>query len=296
MGKTAAALELVGEHFEIISADSVQVYRYMDVGSGKPTAAERSLVRHHLIDVVYPDEHFTAGDFCREAEKASSQIASRGKVPLVTGGTGLYIDSYFGGLSDIPDISVDVRREIRAELLEKGLTALYEKLMQVDPQFASHLHPNDTQRILRGLEVYRGTGRPLSSYHGRKRRYGRGRVLFIGLYEERDELRRRIERRVDRMMKDGLVEEVRWLRERGYGPECKSMRSIGYAEMNRYLDGAIDLEEAVQAIKTATVQYAKRQLTWFRRNRSFAWYRPHQVQEMREYLLRWLDESSGQAG
>lgn len=268
----------------------------MDVGSGKPTPAERSLVKHHCIDVVDPDEHFTAGDFCREAEKASAQIASRGKVPLVTGGTGLYIDSYFIGLSDIPDISVDVRREIRVELEEKGLSALYEKLTQVDPELASHLHPNDTQRILRGLEVYRGTGRPLSSYHGRKRRYGRGRVLFIGLYEERDELRRRIERRVDRMIAEGLVEEVRRLRERGYGPECKSMRSIGYAEIHRYLDGAIGLEEAVQAIKTATMQYAKRQLTWFRRNRSFAWYRPNQVKEMRDYLLRWLDERREQAG
>ncbi|OHD66820.1 MAG: tRNA (adenosine(37)-N6)-dimethylallyltransferase MiaA, partial [Spirochaetes bacterium RBG_13_51_14] len=165
-GKTVVSLEVAGDRCEIISADSVQVYRYLDIGSGKPDKADRVRIRHYLIDWVDPDYQFTAGEFCREAGKAVREIVACGKLPLFVGGTGLYIDSFFRGLSEIPEISPDVGEMLRNELLERGLKNLHEELVRVDPGFGKRIHPNDTQRIMRGLEVYRGTGRPLSSYYG----------------------------------------------------------------------------------------------------------------------------------
>jgi tRNA dimethylallyltransferase len=289
VGKTAASLELAGDRFEIISADSVQVYKYLDVGSGKPERADRERIPHHLIDVVEPDVPFTAGEFCREAVKAAALISSRKKMPMIVGGTGLYMDSYFQGLSEIPEIAPEVRESIRAELTDGGLGKLYEELVRVDPAFGGRIHPNDTQRIIRGLEVYRGTGRPLSSYYTGKHRYGPDDTLYLGLYEEREVLRRRIDDRVDAMFARGFVDEVRSLRERGYGPGLNSMQSIGYAEINLFLDGACGLDETVERIKTATRQYAKRQMTWFRKNKRIAWLRPGEMENMRLLVQRWLD-------
>jgi tRNA dimethylallyltransferase len=289
VGKTAASLELAGDRFEIISADSVQVYRYLDVGSGKPEQADRDRIPHHLIDVVEPDVPFTAGEFCREAVKAAALVASRTRMPMIVGGTGLYIDSYFQGLSEIPEIAPGVRESIRADLAEGGLGRLHEELVRVDPAFGGRIHPNDTQRIVRGLEVFRGTGRPLSSYYTGKRRYGSENTLYIGLYEEREELRRRIDSRVDAMFARGFVDEVRSLRERGYGPGLNSMQSIGYAEINLFLDGAFGLDETVGRIKTATRQYAKRQMTWFRKNKRVVWLRAGDTENMRLLVQQWLD-------
>lgn len=289
VGKTAASLDLAGDRFEIVSADSVQVYKYLDVGSGKPERADRERIPHHLIDVVEPDVPFTAGEFCREAERAVDLITARNRQPMIVGGAGLYIDAYFQGLSDIPEIAAEVRDAIRAELEDSGLRRLHDELVRVDPAFGNRIHPNDTQRIIRGLEVYRGTGRPLSSYYSGKRRHGTEETLFIGLYEERIELRKRIGARVDEMIARGFVEEVRSLRERGYGPELNSMQSIGYAEINRLIDGALGLDEAVEKIKTATGQYAKRQMTWFRKNEKVVWVKAGDVEHMRLLVRQWLD-------
>jgi tRNA dimethylallyltransferase len=283
-----------GGSFEIISADSVQVYTYLDIGSGKPDRIDRDRIRHYCIDVVDPDVSFTAGDFCREARKAAGEIASRGRVPLLVGGTGLYVDSYFEGLSDIPEIPQGVREGIRVELAERGLQSLYDELLRLDPVFGSGIHPNDTQRITRGLEVYRGTGRPLSSYYDRRHRYGSGDTLYLGLHEDRIVLRKRIDERVDRMMERGFVEEVRSLRERGYGPELKSMKSIGYAEINSYIDGRMKLEETVDAIKTVTKQYAKRQMTWFGKNDRIRWFRINELGSILILLQRWLNGHEAQ--
>lgn len=291
VGKTAAALELAGDRFEIVSADSVQVYKYLDVGSGKPERADRERIPHHLIDIVEPDVSFTAGEFCREAEKAVNLIAAHRRLPMIVGGAGLYIDAYFQGLSEIPEIAPGVREAIRVELEDGGLQRLHDELVLVDPAFGNRIHPNDTQRILRGLEVYRGTGRPLSSYYAAKRRHDSEGTLFIGLYEERADLRKRINARVDSMFGRGFVEEVRSLRERGYGRDLNSMQSIGYAEINRYIDGAVGLDETIERIKTATGQYAKRQMTWFRKNERVVWVRAGDMENMRLLLQQWLDGS-----
>jgi len=293
VGKSGVSISIAGDRFEIISADSVQVYKYLDIGSNKPSIYDRERIRHYLIDWVEPDFSFTAGEFCREARKAADDIFARGRLPLIVGGTGLYIDSFFQGLSGIPEIPGDLKRSLRDELNERGREALYEELVRLDLEFGKRIHPHDTQRILRGLEVYRGTGRPLSSFHGSRLPYGSSAVLYIGLHEERELIGKRIEERVDRMIAVGLVEEVRTLRRLGFGPGLRSMKSIGYAEINQYLEGNMSLDEAAEKIKIATKKYAKRQMTWFRKNDRFHWVKPAETAKIKELLLRWLDGGSG---
>lgn len=290
VGKTGVSLAVAGDEFEIISADSVQVYKYLDIGSGKPDRTDRERVPHYVIDCVEPDVPFTAGEFCREARNAVDTIRSHGKMPMFVGGTGLYIDSYFQGLSEIPDIPPAVRESVKRECEERGLQALYAELMEVDPVFGKRLHQNDIQRITRGIEVYRGTGRPLSSYFSSKHRYGSGDALFIGLQTDRAVLMKRIDDRVDGMIDRGFVDEVLSLRERGYGPELKAMKSIGYAEINDFIDGRMGLNETISTIKTVTKQYAKRQMTWFRKNKRIRWYDPGEAEAVWNLLQRWLHD------
>jgi tRNA dimethylallyltransferase len=277
--------------FEIVSADSVQVYRYLDIGSAKPSAFQRSLVPHHLIDIVEPDEVFTAGEFCRRAEAICGGIAGRGKIPLFVGGTGLYIDSFFKGLSEVPEVSDDVKRALRNELADKGLGFLYKRLLEADPVFASRVHGNDRQRILRGLEVYISTGKPLSSYFNTGHARQSLRTLYIGLRVDRHELRNRIDKRIDKMMGNGFIEEVVSLRERGYGPDLASMKSIGYREIHEYLDGLCSREEAVERMKISTAQYAKRQMTWFGKNPDIHWFDNGSHEGAVELIGRWIENN-----
>lgn len=288
-GKTALSLELAALGFEIISADSVQVYRYLDIGSGKPTVEERSAARHFCIDIVDPDYNFTAGEFCRFADSAAGVIAREGKIPLFVGGTGLYIDSYFFGLSEIPPVGESVRQALFHELQNRGIASLYRELAECDPVFASRIHPNDRQRILRGLEVFRQSGRPLSSFFGNTVRRISENTVFIGLRVERNDLRARISRRVDAMMRSGLVEEVESLRGRGYGPDLKSMKSIGYAEVNLFLDGHIEKSELAEKIKINTARYAKRQMTWFGKNNLIQWVAPEEKSKIFDIVLKWKE-------
>lgn len=283
-GKTDLAVGLAGDIFEIVSADSVQVYRRLDIGSGKPTPAQRAAVRHHLIDIVDPDRQFTAGDFCGEAFRAVEEVMRRGKLPLFVGGTGLYIDSLFGGLSGIPRVDPALSREVREELDRKGPAEMFEQLTRVDPAFAARIHPNDRQRIARGLEVFRGTGRPLSGFFGERAGAASEETVFIGLNPPKAVLHERIERRLDVMMANGFLEEVRSLRRSGYGPALGSMKSIGYRELNLYLDGVVSLDEAVHTAKLETKRYAKRQLTWFRRNGRITWFEHFQVEKIEKLL------------
>jgi tRNA dimethylallyltransferase len=272
-GKTALALQLA-EHLpvEIISADSRQVYRGMDIGTAKPDRQERAKVPHHLIDVVDPDENFTAADFVERGRAAIEQIRRRGRLPLVVGGTGLYIRALLHGLADAPGGDELLRRELHLMEEREGSGALYRELEKTDPSLAARLSPRDQVRIVRALEVFHLTGKRFSDlqqeHAGRPSPY---RALKIGLAPERKILYDRIDRRVDVMMAAGLPEEVQGLLEQGYSPELKSMQTIGYRETVDHLQGRLTLSESVSLIQRNSRRYAKRQLTWFGRDKSIIW-------------------------
>ena len=281
-------MEIAEGIFEIISSDSVQIYRFLDIGSGKLTIKQRNHVKHHLIDIVDPDYWFTAGDFCRFALEAAKNIFAQRKIPLFVGGTPFYIDSFFKGLSDIPSIDNSIKEQLILELEGRGLHSLYCELVKCDEVFAEKIHPNDKQRILRGLEVFRGCGRPISSYYNEKEGNESEDTLYIGLYMERDSLKRRIENRVDSMIGAGFIDEVIAIRNMGYGPELKSMKSIGYYELNKYIDREMGLDDAIETMKTETKRYAKRQMTWFRRNKKIHWFPGLESKKIRDLIGDWI--------
>jgi len=272
-GKSALALEVAG-HFggEIISADSMQVYKYMDIGTAKPPLEERRLTRHHLIDLLYPDEAFSAALFREEAQRVIADLNKRGRRVVVGGGTGLYIKALTSGLIKGGEVDNAIRERLRSEVQKEGRQRLYQRLREVDPITASKLHPHDTYRIIRALEVYERVGRPISVLRQRhlfqEEPY---RVLKIGLILERGELYRCIDRRVDEMIQRGLKEEVRRLLEMGYSPSLKTMQALGYKQMVEHLLEYCDLSEAIRRIKRDTRRYAKRQITWFTADTQIYW-------------------------
>ncbi|MFW6112994.1 MAG: tRNA (adenosine(37)-N6)-dimethylallyltransferase MiaA [Thermodesulfobacteriota bacterium] len=279
VGKTAVALE-VAEALgaEIINADSMQVYRELDIGTAKPTPAERARVPHHLVDVADPDEPYDAARYAREGRAVIAVLGRRGVPPLVAGGTGLYIKALLGGLFHQEEAVQAVRPRLARELAEQGLPALYQRLESLDPATARRLAPGDTYRILRALEVVEATGRPLSELHAahgfQDRPYD---TVKIGLTRPREELYRRIEARVDLMVAQGWLEEVRELRRR-YAPEIKPLQALGYRRLVAVVQGDLTLAEAVELTKTETRRYAKRQLTWFRADPEVRWFAPEQVE------------------
>jgi len=283
------SLSIAGDLFEILSADSVQVYRFMDIGSSKPSKAEMGTVRHHLIDIVNPDYPFTAGDYCIRAASASLEVEGRGKVPLIVGGTGFYINSFCDGIDEIPDIDESLKNIVAFEYDNGNRDLLYEELKQIDPVFASKVHINDRQRIIRGLSVYRGTGRSISSYFGDKKKNKIVDTLFIGVYVDREHLFKRIDLRVDLMIKKGFVEEVEKLRSMGYFSSLNSMQTIGYSEINGYLEGVNSLEFAVENIKKNTKKYSKKQMTWFKKNKSVVWFAPDEINKIPDLIKKWLN-------
>lgn len=272
-GKSELAVRLARElDGEIVNADSMQIYRGMNIGTAKPTLEERGGIVHHLLDIAEPDRLFSAADFLEAATRAISDITTRDKRPIVVGGTGLYIRALLHGLVDSPSGAEEIRPQLREEARQRGNLAMLDELRLVDPELAESIHPNNLVRIIRALEVYRLTGVPLSRYqreHGFARR--RYHSLQIGIQVERQELYRRIEERVDRMVETGLADEVRGLLKAGYGPELKAMRSIGYREICDWLAGEQSLEEAVALIKRNSRRYAKRQMTWFNADSSIIW-------------------------
>jgi tRNA dimethylallyltransferase len=265
-GKTALALSLARIFpLEIVNADSVQVYRGLDIGTAKPTPSERLEVIHHLVDVADPDEEYNAGRFVAGAEEAIRGIRERGRFPLVSGGTGMYIRALLRGLDALPsDPSVRAALSLRWE--KDGGAAMFEELRKVDPPSAAAIHPSDRVRILRAMEVAAVAGTPPSRLKGRWAEPGsKFRILFIALSPDREELYRRIDARVDRMFQGELVEEVRGLLSKGYGPDLKPMKSLGYRHVLSHLSGAFPLSRAIEETKRDTRRYAKRQLTWLSR-------------------------------
>ena len=274
-GKTALAIELAKLlNGEIISCDSMQIYRGMDIGTAKPTAEEAEGIPHHMIDIVDPSESFSAADYAPLAKKATDDILTRGKLPIFCGGTGLYLDSVITA-NDYADIETDLT--LRASLLEEakknGADALWQRLFEVDPESAAAIHKNNIKRVARALEIYISSGVTKTEWDRRSRtRPAPYETVIIALDRERDELYSRINRRVDIMIESGLENEVRSLVDSGRLPRSSTAaQAIGYKEIIEYFDGKSTLDEAVEQIKSATRHYAKRQLTWFRRNPTVNW-------------------------
>jgi len=296
IGKTALSLELADRFdCEIISVDSMQVYRYMDIGTAKASIAERKVTPHHLIDVVDPDEDYDAARFVTDATKLIEEITSRGKLPLLTGGTGLYIKSLLEGI--FPEVPSDsaIRDELKKRLDDVGCDVLHEELELCDCISASRVHRNDTQRLLRALEIYQITGVPWSKHLEKQKTIeGAGGLdvdaLQIGLTCDRDTLYQRINYRCELMLSAGLEAEVKELMSRGYGPELKSMGSIGYRHMASYLGGQYDKDEMLRLLSRDTRRYAKRQYTWFNNNENIHWVDVEKPDEVFEMVGNWRND------
>ncbi len=284
VGKTEVAIKLAREYGgEIISVDSMQVYRYMDIGTAKPTSEEQSLVKHHLIDVVDPDEEFDAAMFMSQAGEVIDRLNSEDKSIFVVGGTGLYIEALIGGLFNGPGADRSLRSAYRKELEEYGRGYLYEKLKKMDEAAAETIHPNDVFRTIRALEVLELSGESIvkkcSDHHFGDKRYD---FIKIGFMIDRALLYEKINRRVEKMMADGLVEEVEKLLKMGYDETLKPMQAFGYKHIVNCIKEKCDIEEAVKMIKSNTRHYAKRQLTWFRADENVEWVDPSNIGVVRE--------------
>ena len=275
-GKTALSVELALRHNgEVVSADSMQIYRRMDIGTAKPTLAERKGVPHHMLDVADPEEDFSVARYVDMAAGCIQDILSRGKLPILAGGTGLYIDSLLSGRSFAPFAPESpLRGELEARLAREGGEALLAELGRADPESAARLHPNDSKRIIRALEVYLTTGKTITQHNRETQaippRYD---ALTIGLtFQRREDMWARIDRRVDEMVSAGLVEEICALLESGVPAKCTAMQAIGYKEFLEAITLTDNLTGAAELVKLRSRQYAKRQLTWFRRNSAIHWH------------------------
>ena len=271
-GKTTLALSLAEKFpLEIISADSRQVYRRMDIGTAKATSFEQAVIPHHMIDLVDPDQEFSVADFVDLARPLISQITARGNIPCVVGGTGLYIRALLGGLADLPSADPKLRKQLHQREQEEGAGSLYRELQQVDPVAAAEIHPNNLIRIVRALEVCIVSGRKISELKAEhsfsEQPY---RVLKLAPDFPRSELYSRINQRTGQMLSSGLVDEVRGLVE-DYSFELKTLQTLGYREVVQYLKEEINTEQMSDDIQKHTRQYAKRQLTWFRKEADIIW-------------------------
>lgn len=274
VGKTDISIEIAKRlNGEIISADSMQIYKYMDIGSAKISLDEMQGIKHHMIDIIDPKDSFTAAEFKAIAEELIEDIKSRGKQPIIAGGTGLYIDSLLSDFN-FTDANKDenYRRELEELAKDKGNMYVHELLKEIDPVSYESIHYNNLKRVIRALEVYKLTNKPFSEF---KVEEGTPHIKYINDYFvlnlDREELYERINKRVDIMMEKGLLQEVCSLKSSGLTADCQSMKGIGYKELLFYLEGTLTLEEAVDKIKQGSRNYAKRQLTWFRKNKNAIW-------------------------
>lgn len=300
IGKTSLSLAMA-ESFpcEIVSMDSMQVYRFMDIGTAKASTEERRRIPHHLIDIVDPDEQYDAGCFVRDALRACTDIHSRGKIPLITGGTGMYLSRFINGIFDDIKVHDSIRNHLRSRLADEGREVLHRELQRVDPESGQRIHVNDTQRLLRGLEVYAATGIPWSEHLRRQNMSGStnrfSRLLILGLTCDRTLLHERIKERSIRMMSEAFAKEVEDLLARGYRPDLhSSMRAIGYRHMCAWLGGQWDKQTAITALISDTRRYAKRQMTWFRNQHQIRWFDIDQQADAFAALASFLIGSSAE--
>ena len=296
-GKTALGVWLA-KHYngEVVSCDSMQIYRRMDIGTAKPTREEMDGVPHHMIDVADPEEDYSAERYRREAVPVVDDILARGKLPIIVGGTGLYLDALLNG-HDFAVKSTGWREKLQKKYDEEGIQPLWEALTEIDPESATRLHPMDTKRVIRALEVWYETGETISAHNAATRLLPpRYTALKLGLnYEDRADLYARIDARVEEMAAAGLADEVRALLESGVSSGCTAMQAIGYKELCAAVEDGGDLTAALDEVKLRSRQYAKRQLTWFRRDRTTQWYR-HGSQPDPEALRRFAAEKLAEAG
>ncbi|HHU63535.1 MAG TPA: tRNA (adenosine(37)-N6)-dimethylallyltransferase MiaA [Clostridiales bacterium] len=274
VGKTRLSIKLAHRiDGEIISADSMQVYKYMNIGSAKPTEKEQDGIKHYLIDEIHPTQAFSVALFNKLANKYIDVIVDKGKLPIVVGGTGLYINSLTHTMNFTPIISNgNFRKCMKEKASREGTISLHNKLKKVDPTAADKIHHNDLKRIIRALEVYHFTGKPISYYQQlSKKQEIPYNLVQIGLTMDRKQLYQRIDKRVDIMMEQGLLEEVKYLKSLGCNRETQSMQGLGYKELLDYLDDKCTLDQAVDIIKRNTRRYAKRQLTWFKKDKRIFW-------------------------
>jgi tRNA dimethylallyltransferase len=273
IGKSGLGVQLAQRlDAEIVSADSIQLYRGFDIGSATPDEAEQGGVPHHMLNVLEPEVVYSASNYAEAASEVLTDIVSRGKVPIVVGGSGLYLRALLFGLSDSPGRDEELRQELYRRGEEEGLDTLHDEVKRVDPDYAAKIHPNDRVRIVRALEVYELTGKPLSDHHDdHDSRDSPYRIAGIGLSTKRTALHERIGVRARSMLDDGLIEEVRERLDEGVSPDCQPMQSIGYQEVLQFLDGSLTREELPERIARNTRRFAKRQITWFRKDAWLWW-------------------------
>lgn len=273
VGKTNLSIQLAKKmNMEIISADSMQIYKYMDVGSAKVTEDEMNGVKHYLIDEVTPDYSFSVSEFQERANDYINQIVKKGKLPLVTGGTGLYLNSLIYSMDFAKsDADNELRETLRVELEENGIDYMYEKLKSLDEEAANRIHKNNTKRVIRAIEVCM-SGKKMSDFSNDLKLNEKYEPIIIVLNRDREHLYRRINKRVDIMISQGLEDEVKTLLNMGYSSDLVSMQGIGYKEIIKYLNNEYTYEEAIEIIKRDSRRYAKRQLTWFRRYENAKWF------------------------
>lgn len=294
-GKTALSLALAQAlGCEIICLDSMQIYRGLDIGTAKPTAAERAAAPHHMLDIIAPTQPFSVAEYVAQAHQVIAQVCARGHVPLLVGGTGLYLQGLslpmdYGGLPSDPA----VRQDLQQQLTAIGPLEMHARLAQIDPVAAARLHPNDTRRVIRALEIYRLTGQPMSAHRVPQAADAPYDFLLYAVDWPRSELHRRINLRVEQMMADGLLGEVEALLAAGVPPEAQSMQGLGYKELIPVLAGGAPLGDAVEQIKTGTRNYARRQLIWFRRDQRIRWLPSDQLKGAKDAILQtWEDPAT----
>lgn len=296
VGKTNISIELAKTfNGEIISADSMQIYKNMDIGTAKIKKSEMQGIRHYLVDTIYPNENFSVSDFQKKAKQYIELIYSRKKIPLIVGGTGLYVNSIVYNLDFTNAVSNKEIREYYKELInKKGKEYVYEELKMIDEKSAERIHINDTKRIIRALEIYHETGKPMSYYYNKFREPNNNyNLAFIGLNMNRKKLYERINKRVDLMIKEGLVDEVKNLLNQNYSKNLTSLQGLGYKEIIRYLEGEYKLEEAIDILKRDTRRFAKRQLTWFKRDKRIKWINVDDYDDnnkMINYITKYIEE------